>query len=186
MNETLKTIAGRYSCRDFTGEPLTDEQIKALVDAALAAPSASNRMPWKIMVITDKALIEDMDKDGVAIITAPDDPYGYRDRVLETGGRLYYNAPCMFLIVIDGSSYAPVDCGILCQNIALAAHSIGLASVICGQARLALNGGRGDEFKKRLGYPEGYEFGIAVLVGEAKSGKAPHDHDNSKVSYVKP
>ncbi|HOO26028.1 MAG TPA: nitroreductase family protein [Clostridiales bacterium] len=43
MNETLKSIAERYSCRDFADTPLTDEQIKALADAALSAPSAVNR-----------------------------------------------------------------------------------------------------------------------------------------------
>jgi hypothetical protein len=33
-----------------------------------------------------------------------------------------------------------------------------------------------------MGFPEGYEFGIAILVGAAKSGKAPHELDMGKVS----
>ena len=53
MNETLKTIAERYSCRDFAETPLTSEQIKAIVDAALAAPSAMNNQPWHVIMITD-------------------------------------------------------------------------------------------------------------------------------------
>ena len=43
MNETLKNIAERNSCRDFAGTQVTDEQIEILVNAALASPSAVNR-----------------------------------------------------------------------------------------------------------------------------------------------
>ena len=185
MNETLKTITGRYSCRDFAETPLTDEQIKTIVEAALAAPSAKNGMPWQIIVVTDKALIEEMDKEGAAILTAPNDPYGYSSRIKETGGKVFYNAPCMVMIARDDSHYASLDCGILAQNVALAAHSLGLASVICGLANIPLTGPRGDEFKKRLKYPDNYKFGMSVLVGTAKSGKEPHELDMSKVTYVK-
>jgi nitroreductase len=79
-----------------------------------------------------------------------------------------------------------MDCGILSQNIALAAHSLGLGSVICGMAGIPLSGPRGSEFKKRLKFPDGYDFGIAVLLGTAKSGKEPHELDMSKVTYIEP
>ena len=39
MNEVLKAITERYSCRDFTGEPLTKDQSDVLVKATLAAHS---------------------------------------------------------------------------------------------------------------------------------------------------
>ena len=65
MNETLKCIAERYSCRDFDGTPLTDAQVQALVEAALAAPSAMNRQPWHVIMITDKALIDEFDAAGM-------------------------------------------------------------------------------------------------------------------------
>ena len=90
------------------------------------------------------------------------------------------------MVASDGSHYSQMDCGILSQNIALAAHSLGLGSVICGMAGIPLNGPRGAEFKKRMLYPDNYEFGIAVLVGGANSGKEPHRHDFAKVTYVAP
>jgi hypothetical protein len=52
-------------------------------------------------------------------------------------------------------------------------------------ARIPLSGAQGEEFKKRLKFPAGYDFGIAILVGEAKSGKEPHELDMSKVTYIK-
>jgi hypothetical protein len=42
-----------------------------------------------------------------------------------------------------------------------------------------------DEYKKRLKFPDNHGFAMAVLVGEAKSGKAPHELDMNKVTYVK-
>ena len=184
MNETLKTIAERYSCRDFADTPLTDEQIKALVDAALAAPSAMNRQPWHIIMVTDKALIEELDVEGMSVLAAAEDKSGY-ERIKTRGEKIFYNAPCMVMIASDGSSYASMDCGILSQNVSLAAHSMGLGSVICGMAGIPLNGPRGEELKRRLQFPGGYGFGIAILVGVARSGKEPHELDMSKVTFIK-
>jgi len=180
MNETLKNIAERYSCRDFAGTALTDGQIKAIVEAALAAPSAMNRQPWHIIVVTDKALIEELDAEGMKTIASWEDKSAY-ERITSRGGKLFYNAPCMVLVASQGSD---MDCGILSQNVSLAAHSLGLGSVICGMAGIPFSGQRKDELKKRLKFPDGYEFGIAVLIGTAKSGKAPHELDMSKVTYI--
>ena len=182
MNETLKTIAERYSCRDFASTPLTDEQIKAVVEAALAAPSAVNRQPWHVIMITDKALIDELDAEGMNVLRAAEDKSSY-ERIMTRGGKIFYNAPCMVMVASDGSGYAAMDCGILSQNVSLAAHALGLGSVICGMAGIPLSGSRGDEFKKRMQFPDGYGFGIAILVGTVKTGKEPHELDMGKVIF---
>ena len=183
MNETLKAISERFSCRNFADTPLTDEQIKALTNAALAAPSAMNRQPWHVIMITDKVLIDEMDAEGMNVLGAGEDKSGY-ERIMSRGGKIFYNAPCMVMVASDGSKWAQTDCGILSQNVALAAHSLGLGNVICGMAGIPFTGPRAGEFKKRLKFPSGYEFCIAVLVGAAKSGKEPHELDTAKVAYI--
>jgi nitroreductase len=183
MNDTLKTISERYSCRDFADTPPTDRQIENLVVAALASPSAMNNQPWRIIVITDKTFIEELDAEGMDILAAAEDKSSY-ERVMSRGGKIFYNAPCMLMVASDGSDYAAMDCGILCQNISLAAHSIGLGSVICGMAGIPLSGPHGDELKKRMKFPDGFGFGIAILVGTARSGKEPHKIDLNKVSFM--
>ncbi|MCL1974706.1 MAG: nitroreductase family protein [Firmicutes bacterium] len=185
MNDVLNVIAKRYSCRDFADTPLTQTEVKSLVDAALAAPSAVNRQPWHICVITDKALIDELDMEGMNVLANAEDKSTY-ERIIQRGGKIFYNAPCMFMIASDGSPYSAMDCGILSQNIALAAHSLGLGNVICGMAGIPLSGPHGDDYKKRLQFPKGYGFGIAVLVGWAKSGKDPHEPDMGKVTYITP
>jgi len=184
MNDTLKTIAGRYSCRDFADTPLTEGQIKAIVDAALAAPSAMNRQPWHIIMVSDKALIDEMDAEGMNILAAAEDKSSY-ERIKSRGGKLFYNAPAMVMIASDGSDYASMDCGIASENVALAAHALGLGSVICGMAGIPLSGSRSNDFKKRMRFPDGYGFGIAVLVGAANSGKEPHELNLDKVTYIR-
>ena len=41
--------------REFTDEPVTDEQIRTMLDLAVCAPSAGNRQPWHFVVIRDPA-----------------------------------------------------------------------------------------------------------------------------------
>ena len=185
MNETLKTIMERYSCRDFADTPLKEEQIKAIAEAAAASPSARNRQPWHIIMVTDKVLIDELDAEGMCILAAAEDKSVY-ELFMSRGGKMFYNAPCMVMVASDGSEWAAMDCGILSQNVSLAAHSLGLGSVICGMARIPLVGPRGDEWKQRLRFPDGYGFGIAVLVGTAKSEKAPHELDIGKVTFIAP
>ena len=183
MNEVLKTIAARNSCRDFADTPLTAEQIKAIADAALAAPSAMNRMPWHITVITDKKIVDELNDEGTGILAAAEDKAGY-NRMMDRGGKMFYNAPCLVIITNDGSGYAAIDSGILCQNITLAAQSLGLTTCIVGMAGVPLNGPRADEYKKRLKLPDGYKFCIGVLVGTAITGKEPHELDESRITYI--
>ena len=183
MNETLKTIMGRNSCRDFKDTPPTEEQVKAIVDAALAAPSGMNRQPWHIVVVNNKAIIDELDAEGMGMLAAAEDKTSY-DRMMSRGGKMLYNAPCLVYVLSDGSTWSPLDCGILCQNVALAAHSLGLSSCIVGMANVPLTGARGDEFKKRLKFPEGYSFAIGVLVGTPNTGKDPHELEPAKVTVV--
>ena len=183
MSEALKCIMERYSCRDFTGEPLTKEQVDVLVKAALAAPSAVNRMPWHIVMCTDKTIIDEMDASGMEIVSANEDKTTY-NRLMERGGSMFYNAPAMMVVFGDRSDWATLDSGILIQNVALAAHALGLGNVICGMLRIPLDGPKGEDFKKRLKFPADHDFAISIMVGKAKSGKEPHELDMNKVNYV--
>ena len=183
MNEAIKVIFDRYSCRDFSPAPLNCEQVDTLVKSALAAPSAVNRQPWHIIAVTNKQLIEEMDAhimDGIKADNAE-----WYDKIMERGGKIFYNAPCLIIIAKDNSDYGTLDCGIATQNVALAAHAMGLGNVICGMARMAFDGAKGEAFKKRIQLPDGYSFGMSVCIGTALSGKAPHELDMQKVTYIK-
>ena len=183
MNDTLKTIMERFSCRDFADTPVTEEQLQYIVEAALAAPSGSNRQPWRIIVVTDKSLVDEMSEEGLRMLKEAEDQSAY-ERMMSRGGKLFYNAPCLVMVAAPEGG-APMDCGILCENVALAAHSLGLGNIIVGMAGMPLSGPKGDEFKQRMQFPEGYGFGIGVLIGTANTVNAPHALDPSKVTYIR-
>ena len=181
MNETLQVIQNRYSCRNYTGEKLDNEMVEAIAMAAVQAPSAMNMQPWKIIVIQDKLFIDEMDMHTMDMLSKQEDKTIY-ERMMGRGGKVFYNAPCMF--VIAKKEGTDLDCGIVSENIALAASSLGLGNVICGLARLVFDTAKGEEFKSKI-IPEGYDFGVAVLVGHPtdKNG-VPHEADVSKIQYI--
>lgn len=52
-----EAIAARRSIRRFRPEPLSDEQIGLLLEAARLAPSSLNAQPWRFKVVRDPATI---------------------------------------------------------------------------------------------------------------------------------
>lgn len=181
MNETLKTIAARYSCRSYTGEAVAKEKVEAIALAAVQSPSGMNKQPWKIVVIQDKALIDEMDAALMGKLAAQEDKAAY-ERMMARGGKVFYNAPCMFVIAKETGT--DLDCGIVSENIALAASSLGLGNVICGMAGMVFTTENGEKFKTQI-IPAGYEFGVAVLVGEAVNPEGtPHVPDMDKIVYL--
>jgi len=53
MTETLDLILKRRSIREYIKEPVTDEQVDALLRAAMAAPSANDLRPWAFVVVCE-------------------------------------------------------------------------------------------------------------------------------------
>ena len=181
MNSTIRTIRNRYSCRSYTGAPVDKDKIEAIAMAAVQSPSAMNMQPWHITVVQDKAFIDDMDKTTMELLASQEVKAIY-DRIMGRGGKIYYNAPCMFVVAKKAGT--DLDCGIVSENIALAASSLGLGNVICGLARLSFDSEKGAEYAAKL-IPEGFEFGIAVLVGYASNPEGvPHEPDMGKITYI--
>lgn len=183
MNEVLSVIANRYSCRDYREEMPSDEILQAIAEAAIQAPSGMNRQAWRVIVVKNQELMQDLEAEGLSYLASLEDKSTYR-RIMDRGGRLFYGAPCMIVVPVD-SQQSMIDCGIVCQNIALAATSLGIGSVICGLTGTAFaNGLRSEEFSKSLGFPDGFMFGCSVLLGYAKTARAPHDPDKDKIIII--
>ncbi|MCL2150266.1 MAG: nitroreductase [Dehalococcoidia bacterium] len=186
MNDTIKTIAERFSCRSFTDQVPEDKYLTTIAQAAIQAPSGMNRQYWQVIVVKNKKLMADLDSEGMAILSHLEDKTMY-ERIMKRGGKLFYNAPCMMVIVIKEASPKGaelIDCGILAQNISLAATSLGIANLHCGLVALAFVGNRANEFKERLQFPMGYEFGLGVLLGYAEKAASPHAPNPDKITYI--
>lgn len=182
VTETLDVIASRFSARSYLDRPLPADVFAAITQAGLQAPSAMNRQPWRLVAISDPALIARIDASGLAALREGD-PDGYA-RIQSRGGRLLYGAPAMVVIAVQpqpGLLSTDLDVGIVASHLVLAARSLGVDSCICGLAGLAFAGPDGPGLLAALGVPDGFGFGLSVLLGYASVTGEPHRPDPAKL-----
>lgn len=63
MAEFFDVVRSQRACRSFAADPLPDETLERLLEAATFAPSAENRQPWAFVVVRDprgRALIAEL------------------------------------------------------------------------------------------------------------------------------
>lgn len=75
----MDLLLGRRSVRRFRPEAPPREVLERLVEAAVTAPSASNKQPWRFVIVTDRARIAAMAaavREAVERIAAHIDPVG--------------------------------------------------------------------------------------------------------------
>jgi nitroreductase len=60
MTDFTELLKQRRSMRKFTNEELTQDQVVALLKAALMAPSSKGSTPWTFVAVDDRTLIEQL------------------------------------------------------------------------------------------------------------------------------
>lgn len=187
-NPVLDAIAARRSIRAYTAEQITQEQLNALLDAAQASPSASNSQPWHFSVVQNKALLTRINEAfRTEILKEINDP-DRRARFEDPAYSVFFHAPTVIFVSCQPTSamrYAETDCGMATENIALAAHSMGLGSVILGMPRLAFVGPEADEFRGLLGFPAGYDYILSIAVGNPDTTKEAHPILPDRITIVR-
>ncbi|MCL2797422.1 MAG: nitroreductase family protein [Firmicutes bacterium] len=192
MNDTLTNIAKRYSCRSFTDKVIADADLRAIADAAIQAPSAMNRQGWHFAVVKNKALLSEIEAEGMRVLSELADKSSY-NRIVSRGGKLFYSAQAVVFIAVPVNSdaaldrytkYAPIDLGIAAQNVSLAATSLGIANCHCGLVAFCFASDKADCFKQKLNFPAGFECSYGVLLGYARESGTPHATDVGKISFI--
>src|SRR5258707_12193159 len=56
--EAWDAIRARRNVREYTSEPVSDDDLNRIAEAGWRAPSAKNRQPWDFVVITDPAPLQ--------------------------------------------------------------------------------------------------------------------------------
>lgn len=167
-NQVLSAIGQRSSARAYSSEPLTGSELDAILRAGLMAPTATNRQEIHFTVVKgENPILAELDAE--------------KRRLCGQGAQLhnfYYEAPTLILLSAeDGFKWNRVDAGIAVENMALAAESIGLGTLIIGCIYDALHGEKQGYFSEKLHIPEGYSFQIALAVGHKTDNKTPHEYD---------
>ncbi len=139
-NEIIRIIKARRSTRNFKDKQITEEQLEALLSAAVWAPSGGNNQSWLFTAIQN---VDVLSKLNSLVRTAfgryvPDDDYPGKHSIIEQVKREDYNfcyhAPTL-IIASNKPNYenAMADCALALENIFLAAESLGLGSCYINQ-----------------------------------------------------
>lgn len=114
--DLIQTIFARRSIREYTSEQVREEDIRTLLEAAMAAPSASNRKPWQFIVVTKRATLDAL---------ADAHPHG----------KMLFDAPLSISVCGDLTEmerHWVQDCSAATENLLLAATALGLGAVWLG------------------------------------------------------
>ena len=170
-NPVLTAIADRRSNRGYKPEQITKQQLDAIMIAAEQSPSARNAQPWHFTVVQNQSIIKEVNDEANSILERTDD--------------IFYGAPTVIFISCDKESkWGRHDSGIAVQTIALAAHSLGLGSVILGLPDAAFTGARADYFNKLLKFPESHNFAIAIAIGIPIVTKEAHSIEPGRITII--
>jgi nitroreductase len=182
-NSTFDAIFSRRSCRAYTSKKVDDETTALLAKAALAAPSGTNAQPVNLVVVQNVPLILELEKAVVGYFVK-NGGETVLERIRSRKNKIFYDASTVFFLAVKNKAYT--DAGIMSENIAIAAASLGLGNVILGLPGVVFNDpGTAPYWKGKLGFPEGYEYGLAVAVGYAADEGKPHEIDLGKLRFIR-
>ena len=185
MNPVLDTISARRSHRAYEKTPLSEEQMRLILKAAVESPSARNGQPWHFTVVTDQQLLNDINRETRNEIMKKD-PAQRNRRFEDSDYHVFYHAPAVIFIFGEKSfGWTAVDCGIAVQNMALAAESLGLGSVILGLPQAAFTTDKADALREKLACPATHDFVIALAIGTPADTKDAHPQHPEKITVIK-
>lgn len=118
---TLDAILTRRSTRQFTDQPISQETLRQILDAAMSGPCCVNARDWSFLVVTDREMLTKMaEANG-----RPADPLKKAAAGILVCGDLDRAFP-------PAKDYWIIDGAIAAQNICLCAHELGIGTVWLG------------------------------------------------------
>lgn len=158
MNEVIKAILERRSHRSFTEQAVRLEDVKTILDCALAAPSGMGKQTWRFTAVVNPEKIQRL---AVAVGTS-----------LKRGP--YYNMykPQVLIITsnLRDSKYREVDNACAMENIYLACQGLGLGCVWINQLQDCYDDPAVRSILTEFGIPEEHGvYGAAAIGYPAKT-----------------
>lgn len=161
MNSTISDIMTRSSVRAYTDQPVSEAQIDTLLRAAMAAPTAGNKQPWRFVVISDRAILDSISANFPTM-------------------SMMRHAPLAIVVCGDteatfqgeGVDYWIQDASAATENLLLAAHAIGLGAVWCGVCPLP---DRMKQFSELLHLPASVLPLNCIAIGYPSGEEHPKD-----------
>jgi nitroreductase len=163
-NDVLELIKKRRSIRKYTDQAVTDEQVRQLLEAAMAAPSGSDLQSWEFVVVRDPALKRQLAQT-------------------HTWSSMAADAAVVFVVCGNerASRHWVEDTSAATENLLLAATALGLGAV---WVAMYPHSDREAPARRILAIPEEIRILCLVPVGHPAESKPPRtQYKESKVHY---
>lgn len=160
-NSTYEDIMTRMSVRSYSDKEVGSEQIDSLLRAAMAAPTAGNKQPWRFVVIDNRETLEYIGEN-----------FGSMKMAAEAGVAVVMCGDVTATFDGEGRDYWVQDVSAASENLLLAAHAMGLGAVWCGIYPISE---RVKEFSRILELPEDIIPLGCICVGYPDGENTPKD-----------
>ncbi len=172
----IETIMARRSIRAYTDEIVPRETVAKILECGINAPSGMNRQTWEIRVVDNPEYI-----NGVSDILVAANPR-FADR---PGFKNMFNgATTVIFVANDESAYSAVDCGLLGENICIAAQAMGLGTCVMAGALMVYNMPEAADYLAKLNIPEGYKLLYCIGLGYPDESPEAKPRDAGKIQYI--
>lgn len=166
-------MMSRRSIRAYKDSVISRETLNEILKYGINAPNGQNLQSYEIRVIDSPALI-----DSITQAVVKDNP-----KIAERDGfkNIFVNAPCVVCIAYNTQyDMAQIDCGLLGENIILAALAKGIGSCCLGSsARWILDSPSAKPYLDRMAFSKGYKLLYCIALGyPAETPKAKPRRDD--------
>lgn len=175
MNETLKVLETRRSCRNFKPDMVEEDKLRAILKAGTYAATGMGKQSPIIIAVTDKAV---------------------RDKIMEENRKIggweegfdpFYGAPVILIVLADKNVRTyQYDGSLVMGNLMNAAESLDVASIWIHRAREEFESEFGKKLLADLGIEGDYEgIGHCALGYAAEPAREAAVRKENYVYYVK-
>lgn len=201
MNPVIEVINKRRSIRAYQPTPIPKDVINTIIEAGNQAPSTGRMVkgnvlqfqPWRFVVVEDTAFKEQLLETVTPIWkkfmenmkemdpTLHDNLLRLYETLPEPKDLVYYAAPVILFVI--GPKANAVSCALACENIMLAATSLGLGSCYVGFGAMVTGN---TEIVQALELMDGERIYGPILLGYPKDAAEKRFMDQHDRCYGEP
>jgi nitroreductase len=162
---------------------MEEVRIRALLDAAVHAPTAMHQEPWRFIVVQNRVLLKRISDraKGMALTEASHHGNllkapgaagdGIASLLADSAFNIFYDAGTLIIIGgVPSNDFVAADCWLAAENLMLAACADGLATCVIGFAVAALNA---PDIKAELGIPAEMRVFAPIIIGVERGDALP-------------
>ena len=177
-NAVIAAIMGRRSIRKYQDKAVPRELLQQVAECGIQAPNAMNAQNWEVRIVDSPDYIDGVTK----LFQAKYPEMAARNTYFKN---VFRNAPAIICIANDGARFSDVNCGLMSENMMLAAYSLGLGTCcLGGPVDFLMKEPEAKPFFDQLGLPEGYKLCIILAIGWPEEEPEARPRDLSKIQFV--